>query len=347
MARILIEAHHPAHIHFWKFIIKELQERGHQILLVGRDRDVMRHLLKAFDWIPSVVPTRAGRGKANIFPFSEMLKRQWALYRSMKNFQPDLVLSLMGSYTQMARLLGIPNWVFTDSEFQHFNHRISHPFADRIYTPSCFYKSLGKKQRIYHGYHELTFLHPRYFAPNPEVLSYLGGARAGHYVIFRISAWDTLHDWKHSGLGDQLPEIIETVREIHPVYIIAEGGSLPPDWERYRFKAPPHLFHDALAFARLVVTEGASTASEATCLGVPSFYVNSTEARGYLLDQSQRYGWPVCQENPEGLKEKIKQELTQNRSPDESLNLRNEVISEHIEVGQYILEEIENEFPRQ
>jgi predicted glycosyltransferase len=37
--RILIEAHHPAHIHFWKYPVRELIDRGHEVLMIGRDRD--------------------------------------------------------------------------------------------------------------------------------------------------------------------------------------------------------------------------------------------------------------------------------------------------------------------
>ncbi len=73
------------------------------------------------------------------------------------------------------------------------------------------------------------------------------------------------------------------------VFLVPEGGALPARWESHRLRIPPDYFHDALAFARLVVTEGASTASEAACLGVPSVYLNTTE-RGYLNDQEKRYG---------------------------------------------------------
>ena len=45
--RILLEAHHPAHIHFWKFPIRELQARGHTVRLIGRKRDVMEQLIQA------------------------------------------------------------------------------------------------------------------------------------------------------------------------------------------------------------------------------------------------------------------------------------------------------------
>ena len=30
--KILLEAHHPAHIHFWKYPVRELIERGHEVL---------------------------------------------------------------------------------------------------------------------------------------------------------------------------------------------------------------------------------------------------------------------------------------------------------------------------
>ena len=116
---------------------------------------------------------------------------------------------------QAARLFGVPNIIFTDSEFQSFNHKIAHPFATRIYTPQCFDKPLGGKQRRYNGYHELAFLHPARFTPRPEVLSRLsvnggpsvngtGGTGApapGQYVVIRTSAWNTLHDIGESGLG--------------------------------------------------------------------------------------------------------------------------------------------------
>jgi len=51
--KILLEAHHPAHIHFWKYPVRELQARGHEVLMIGRDRDVMRRGLG--------VPVEAGQ----------------------------------------------------------------------------------------------------------------------------------------------------------------------------------------------------------------------------------------------------------------------------------------------
>ena len=114
--RLLIEAHHPAHIHFFKHPVRLWRERGDEVLLLGRDRDVMKQLLAAYSFIPTQIITGTRRG--NRFPLREMLARQAAVAQAIRSFRPDVVVSLMGSYTQAARVLGVPNIIFTDSEFQ-------------------------------------------------------------------------------------------------------------------------------------------------------------------------------------------------------------------------------------
>lgn len=285
--KILLEAHHPAHVHFWKYPIRELQARGHEVLLVGRDRDVMRRLLEVYDWIPSIIPPR--KTKKNRFPLIEMLQRQWLVVKQIRHFRPDVVASLMGSYTQTAKLFGIRNVVFTDSEFQHFNHRIAHPFADELHTPQCFYKDLGAKQRYYPGLHELCFLHPEVFSLQPSVLSRYSGLEPERFILIRLSAWNTLHDRNHSGIGDGIYHFVERFKKDYRLVISAEEGKLPPGLEEYALDIMPEDFHQIIGQARFVLSEGASTAAEAACLGVPCAYLNDTEQRGYLKMMEKQY----------------------------------------------------------
>jgi len=290
--RFLIEAHHPAHVHFWKFPVRELRRRGHEVLLIGRDRDVMRRLLEVYDWIPAEIPPRRSGG--NRFPFGEMLRRQRVVARAIRRFRPDVAASLMGSYTQSAKWLGVRNVVFTDSEFQRFNHRIAHPFADEIHTPECFYKDLGRKHRRYRGFHELSFLHRERFRPDPEVVSRYDGLRPGEYVVFRLSAWNTLHDVRQRGMGEHAVDLVLRASERHRVVVSAEESGMPDALRPFRSPVAPEDFHHVLGHAALVVTEGASTASEAACLGTPCVYVNSTEPRGYLNMLESDYGLVEC-----------------------------------------------------
>jgi uncharacterized protein len=334
--RILLEAHHPAHIHFFKYAIEHWQGQGNQVLMLGRDRDVMRRLLEAYSYIPSELASAIG--SHNQFPLGEMLTRQFKVASRILSFKPNVVLSLMGSYTQSSGLLGVPNIIFTDSEFQHFNHRIAHPFATRIYTPECFTKDLGPKQVRYRGYHELAFLHPGRFQPNPDVLQLLG-AEAGNYVIVRASAWDTLHDVGHSGFGDAFDELMEQLLRHYRVWVVPERGKISQRWQPYQLKLPPDRFHDALAFARFVVTEGASTAAEAACLGVPSIYVNST-SRGYLDDMQSRYGLVSTHLNSRSALKQVQHWL---QSPPEKAALseaRSKLVSDHIDVTEFVIDEV-------
>lgn len=285
--RILIEAHHPAHVHFWKYPIRELQEAGHEVLLIGRDRDVMRRLLEVYDWIPAEIPER--QSENNRFPLIEMLKRQWTVACAIRRFKPDVVASLMGSYTQSAKLLGVRNIIFTDSEFQHFNHRIAHPFADEIYTPECFYKDLGPKQIKYNGIHELMFLNDRNFKADQTVLARYGNLEPGGYIVIRMSAWNTLHDLFAAGIGEELQAFVQQFRHRYKILISAEENCDVGDLDVLPVTIAAEDFHDLIYFSAFVLTEGASTASEAACLGVPTVYINNTEQRGYLQMLEEDY----------------------------------------------------------
>ena len=351
--RLLIEAHHPAHIHFFKNPVRLWRERGDEVLMLGRDRDVMKQLLGAYSFIPSrVVTGTRGRGR---FPLREMLTRQAAVANAIREFRPTLVLSLMGSYTQAARLFGVPNIIFTDSEFQSFNHKIAHPFATRIYTPQCFWKPLGDKQRRYKGYHELAFLHPARFTPRPEVLTRLplnggpsvngrgDGAVApapGQYVVIRTSAWNTLHDIGESGLGKTFDSVMREVLAKYSVYVVPEGGKIAPQWERYKLSVPPEDYHDVLAFARLVITEGASTASEAACLGVPSVYINTTR-RGYLEDQERRYRLVFNYTDAEAAARRVSELLARPPSAEDLRAARARLIDDHVDVTRFVVDELD------
>lgn len=336
--RILLEAHHPAHIHFFKYAVKEWTDRGDEVLLLGRDRDVMKALLAAYGWIPYRLLTTGARN--NRFPLAEFLGRQSGVAAHIVRFRPDVVMSCMGSYAQTAGVLRVPSAIFTDSEHQAFNHRIAHPFATRIYTPECFHKDLGPKQRRYRGYHELAFLRPERFTPRDEVLARLDALQPGvkkhGYTVLRTSAFNTLHDIGQAGIGAAIREVFDLCAAEGPVFIVPEGGKVPAEWERYRFALPPDWFHDALAFARFVVTEGASTASECACLGVPAVYVNSSSL-GYLEEQERRYALVDVLKPGGPVVEKVRERIA--ATPDRARwdAARERLLEDHVDVTSVIV----------
>ena len=339
--RFLIEAHHPAHIHFWKYPIRELQERGHEALMIGRDRDVMKRLLSVYDWINAETPPRPST--RNLFPLREMVSRQWTVAKIIRRFKPDVVASVMGSYCQSARLFGCRNVIFTDSEFQHFNHRIAHPFADEIHTPECFYKDLGRKQRRYNGIHELTFLDEEHFKPDAKVLNKLPGLTPKKYILVRLSAWNTMHDIRRQGIGDRIHKFINHFESHYRIIVSAEEGKVPPGLEDRAIKIAPEDFHQIVAHSRFVLTEGASTASEAGCLGVPAVFINSTEPRGYLLMLERTFRIVRNFQNPsEGMAAATTWLNSISTSDNQDFgHVRNDLTTSHDNVSSYVVSVLE------
>ena len=69
-----------------------LLDRGHDVHMIARDRDVMVRLLSAYNWIPHTIPTRSA--KNNSFPVLEFLKRQFAVAKAIRKFNPDVVIDI-------------------------------------------------------------------------------------------------------------------------------------------------------------------------------------------------------------------------------------------------------------
>ncbi|HKO92597.1 MAG TPA: hypothetical protein VJU61_15685, partial [Polyangiaceae bacterium] len=162
----------------------------------------------------------------------------------------------------------------------------------------------------------------------------------GQYVVLRTSAWNTLHDIGQSGLGAGFDGLMQMLLPRYSVYIVPEGGQLAPQWSSYRLNVPPDEYHDVLAFAALVITEGASTASEAACLGVPSVYVNTTR-RGYLEDQERRYQLVYNYTDAELAVRKVRELLAAPPRPADLQAARERLIADHIDVTDYVVSELD------
>ncbi|MCA9668809.1 MAG: DUF354 domain-containing protein [Myxococcales bacterium] len=290
---IIVELHHPGDPLFFQHPVAEWLVHGHQVTLINRDRGPMKQLVEALypppDGASFQVRTASRIARSNRLPLLEAARRHTAVTRAMLTRHADAVVSLFGVYAQTAWLLRKPNVVFTDSEFQRFAHRIAHPFATAVVTPRCYRLDEGKKHVRYDGYHELAYLHPRRFSARPErALAEAGLDGRRPLCVVRFSDFNTSHDMLLRGLGeDERRDLVRRLRNVCDVVISFEGE---PD-EALRalcYKGPVERLHHLIAAAELCVSEGATVASEAAVLGVPTIFINPT-SRCYLDEQRDRY----------------------------------------------------------
>jgi predicted glycosyltransferase len=284
--RFVVDILHPAHVHFFRNFIGEMERRGHEFLVTARDKEIALELLRAYD-IPHRVLSRQARGPGLA---AELALRTARLWRLARRFHPDYLLGIMGPTIALAgKALPSRTVIFYDTEMARATNWFSYPLADLVCTPDCYQGDAGPRQLRYAGYHELAYLHPRRFTPRREVLARHGLDDGRPVHLVRFVSWQASHDvgergWSAAGKRS----VVERLAARGHVLVTSEAP-LPPDLAPYRSRLPVEDVHHVLAFADLLVGESATMASEAAVLGTHALFVSRT-GRGYTDEEERRYG---------------------------------------------------------
>jgi predicted glycosyltransferase len=284
--RVLVDILHPAHVHFFKGFWREMIDRGHEVLITAREKDVAVPLLDRLD-IPHQVLSRQRTGLGLGL---EMITRTSKLISVARKFRPDVMTGIMGPSIAVAgRLLRTPAVIFYDTEFATQTNWFAYPLATAVCTPECYQGRVRGNHITYPGYHELAYLHPNRFEPQRARLASFGVSADEPYFVVRFVSWEAIHDTGEVALNlKQKRTLVDALRSRGRVVITSEAP-LPPDLEKLRSTGPVEDVHHLMAFARLIVGESATMASEAAVLGTPAVFI-ATTGRGYTDDQERRYG---------------------------------------------------------
>ena len=284
--RILIDILHPAHVHFFRNFHDEMADRGHDLCITARDKDRSVDLLREFGLPYQQISSQHEGGGLAV----EMVQRTRRLLGVMRAFRPHLLTGIMGPSIAVAgRIRRIPAVVFYDTEFAVQTNRFVYPLAHSVCTPDCYQGRVRGRHVRYPGYHELAYLHPNRFQPDPERLAAFGVDQHEPYSLVRFVSWQAVHDRHERGLtGAQKRHLVEVLQRRGRVLISSEAP-LPADLAALEVKGPIEQIHHLLAYAQLFVGESATMSSEAAVLGVPAVFI-ATSGRGYTDDEESRYG---------------------------------------------------------
>lgn len=285
--RILIDVLHPAHVHFFRHFRTSMLERGHEVVVTARDKDLTLPLLGSLE-IPAEVLSSQRRGRLGLA--RELLSRTRRLTRLARETRPDVMVGIMGPSIALAgRRLRIPAVVFYDTENAGRTNRWVYPMAAAVCTPDCYRGRVRGNHITYPSYHELAYLHPDRFTPDPSALGRAGLEPGEPFSLVRFVGWQASHDIGEAGLGgDAKRRLIRRLQREGRVLISSEAP-LPDDLAAHAYTAPVEDVHHLIAPSRIVVGESATMASEAAVLGIPALYVAET-GRGYVQEQQDRYG---------------------------------------------------------
>ena len=282
---ILIDIGHPGHVHLFRPFAHQMIEKGHKIFFTCREKEFEIELLKAagFDF-------KSFGKKFNSLPgkLFGLIKFDIQEYFQGLKFKPDILLSHGSMYAAHAAfLLRKPHISFEDT-FNFEQIRFYRPFTSYILTSNYVHPNIGKKNIHYAGYHELAYLHPNQFIPDPKILNYLNIPNNEPYVILRFVAWNATHDKGHYGITlENKLKVYQNFSKYAHVFISSESKLLK-ELEQYRLKIPPQLIHHIMYFSNLIYGESATMISEGAVLGVPGIYLDNT-GRYYTKEQEEKY----------------------------------------------------------
>lgn len=285
---IVISIEHPAWAHQFKYIIAELMERGDNVTVLAVDKDGDLELLDKYHIPYKLMANSTG---SNVFVKAWLFVKLCATYTmACKKSGVDMLIGRLSPMMSVAAFfLRKPHVLFDDSEVCILGFTLARLFSTKMITPRCFYNDLGEKQIKVPMYKELYYLDKKHFIPDNNVLKQVGIDSDEKYVIVRFVAWKASHDFGMSGLNDEEKlEFVKRLSEHVKVYITSEkplGSKLEP----YRLHIPYELIHHVLYYAQVVISDGATMASEAVVLGTHAVRLCPIKC-GTFIEQEQKYG---------------------------------------------------------
>jgi len=278
--KILIDINHPAHVHYFRNFIKLMEAKGHQFCVINRDSKMINQLLDYYG-IEHTIRNKRPEKKGTFVSMMNLLRMTiWCIRKSI-SFHPDMYMGFGSS------ACAITSWVFhkpsillDDTEHNVMNHRIYKPFASAVLTPFYFNKDLqiggGKNNRQirFNAFVEQLYLHSTYYKKDLRVLNELN-VKPKEYVIVRYIAYDAHHDLAaHPLPEDAKKRIVAELANAIRVFVSLEKSVEDSFYDPFILRISPEKMHDLEANAKLMVTEGATMASESFVHGVPYIYLN-------------------------------------------------------------------------
>jgi predicted glycosyltransferase len=147
-----------------------------------------------------------------------------------------------------------------------------------VFPPDCIRRKTPHAV-YYRGTHELAYLHPNRFSPDPSVLHHAGLAEGERFFIMRFVALKGHHDVGQQGLTLEQKHTLVEMLKSHGRVIITSERAVEPEFEPYRLPVPPEEIHSLMAYSSMFVGDSQTMTSEAAILGVPALKCNTFAGR--------------------------------------------------------------------
>lgn len=275
---ILVDIGHPAHVHLFIHLIREMERKEHRVYVIIKNVDVIKQLLTSYNIPYTIIGSK---------PDSLQLKYLFQLQVILRTIlfvlkhKIDSGIGVSMTLPIVSKFTGITTFGLDDDDIAvtpvaaRFVNQ-----SDLIITPDCLaFETRGKHHIVYPGFHELAYLHPHRFTPDPEIIHNIGVKVGEPFFVLRFNSFKAHHDASARGLSlKDKRKLIELLSKYGKVFITTEK-QIEPEFEPYRLPVSPENIHSLLYYATMFVGDSQTMTSEAALIGTPAFKCNTFAGR--------------------------------------------------------------------
>ena len=339
---ILLDVGHPAHVHLLRNAYHQLVADGNRVYVTTKDIPSVIHLLDIYG-IPYVSfgSKHDGLLMKGWDQLRYNLKLWWMVWRKRIAIGVHgITVAQVSKFSPMKSILLDDD----DDEVEPLYAKFGHPFADSILTPSSIIRK-SKHNIPVESYHELAYLHPNRFTPDPSVLQDAGVNEGEPYFILRFNAFKAHHDIGAEGLSiENKRRLVECLKKKGKVFITTERN-IDDEFKPYQLKVSPERAHSLMYYATMFIGDSQTMTSEAAVLGTPAVKCNSFAGRLSVPNELEhKYGlcYSFLPEQQEAFFDKIEELLSMPNLKEEWRLRRDKMLSEKIDYTPFLTWFIEN-----
>ena len=340
---ILFDINHPAHVHLLRNAYFLLTEKGHQVMVVVKEIPSAMRLLDLY----GIPYTNIGKKDDALMKKGlDQLAYDRRLLRLVRAHGIELGVGSSINIAHVSKLCKMKSIILDDDddEVEPLFVKFGHPFADTILSPADTPRR-SKKTVYVNAYHELAYLHPNRFTPDPSVLGDAGVTEGELYFVMRFNAFKAHHDVGVVGLTiENKRRLVEYLSSKGKVFITTERD-IDDEFKPYQLKVSPEKAHSLMYYATMLVGDSQTMTSEAAVLGTPAIRCNTFVGRiHYLEEEEHKYGltYGFRPEQSEDMFAKIEELLSSPNLKQEWQTRRQKMLSEKIDYAQFLTWFIEN-----
>ncbi len=340
---ILVDINHPAHVHLLRNAYRILVDHGHEVVVAVKEIPSAMKLLDLYG-IPyvNIGKKNDALGKKGM----DQLVYDRRLLKLVRQHHIDLGIGSSINLPHVSKLSRMKSIVMDDDDdaAEPLFVKFGHPFADAILTPSAIRRK-SKKAVYVDSYHELAYLHPNRFTPDPSVLREAGLKEGETFFILRFNAFKAHHDVGAEGLSIENKRHLLELLKTHGKVLITTERNIDDEFKPYQLTVSPEKAHSLMVYATMFVGDSQTMTSEAAVLGTPAVKCNSFAGRLSVPNElEQKYGlcYSFLPEQQEAFFDKINELLALPDLKGEWQQRRQRMLAEKIDYTRFLVWFVEN-----